>query len=308
MADQIDNSNAFEGKGDSGPKRAKWGEFDTPRNTPRRSSLLFRRREPKKQWKLKKWVRIVFALLFLPLMAMLGYIIFDTKSGGVIKGDETPPKITPKKKTALFVTSTPEAEIYLNGISRGKTPVEKGSVKIEDLSVGKYKLELKNPDFADSLITEFTWPQDKDDTISYAFQTLKMSSLEVITDRETQVYVDKEFRGAISPLLIQNLIPGKHQALFKNPEIWGNWTTEITLKPGKRERLEYHWKIGSLSVNADPWGTVFIDDKNAGTTPLSIEKIKAGRYNMKVVREGMQDHEEVIVIIQGETTEVSIGN
>jgi len=304
MADQIDNSNAFEGegKGDSRPKKVEW-EISVPEKTPRRS--LFRRKEFKTLWKLKKWARIALVIILpLCLMAMIKYFIIDKKSAGALKSNQMPPKTVPEKKTALFVMATPEANVYLNGASRGKAPV-----KMEDLSVGKHKLELKNPDFADSLIAEITWPLDKDDTISYAFQTPKMSSLEVITDRETQVYVDKEFRGAISSLLIQNLAPGKHQVLLRNSEIWGNWTTETTLKPGKRVRLEHHWNTGSLSVNAEPWGTVFIDDKKTEATPLFIETIAVGRHKLRVVREGIpEDYKEEIVIVKGETTEVSIDN
>jgi len=306
MADQIDNSNTFEGE----EKRdgVEWKLFPkTPPRPPRRSNLLFGRREPKKQWKLKKWIRIVLVLL--PLMGILGYIIFDGKSGGAIKSEETSPKIVPKKKTSLFVTATPGANVYLNGELRGNAPLKNAPLKIEDLAVGKYKLELKNPDFADSLVTEFTWPQDKDDTMSYAFQTPKMSSLEVITDPETRVYIDKELRGDISPLLIQNLAPGRHLIQLKKSDIWGNWTTETTLKPGKRGRLEYHWNTGSLSVNAEPYGIVFIDARKTEETPLLIETIAVGKHKLRVVREGIpEDYNDEIVIVKGETTEISIGN
>jgi hypothetical protein len=56
---------------------------------------------------------------------------------------------------------------------------------------------------------------------------------------------------------------------------------------------------GALSVNATPWGAVYLDDQLLGNTPRVNVEVAAGDHVLRVVRDGFVPFERRIHIEPG---------
>lgn len=62
---------------------------------------------------------------------------------------------------------------------------------------------------------------------------------------------------------------------------------------------------GRLTVNATPWANVFVNGKDYGTTPKTIEALKAGTYKVRLENQNFPAWETKVNISKGETAKVS---
>jgi hypothetical protein len=62
---------------------------------------------------------------------------------------------------------------------------------------------------------------------------------------------------------------------------------------------------GSLSINTNPWSTVFVDGKKVGNTPLQRIKLKAGRHEVTLVNKEQGIEEKLKIVIKaGKDTKI----
>jgi hypothetical protein len=62
---------------------------------------------------------------------------------------------------------------------------------------------------------------------------------------------------------------------------------------------------GSLSINSNPWSTVFIDGKKVGNTPVLRIKLKAGRHEVILENKGQGIQEKLKIVIEaGKETKI----
>jgi hypothetical protein len=54
-----------------------------------------------------------------------------------------------------------------------------------------------------------------------------------------------------------------------------------------------------LSVNAQPWGQVYIDDSLVGTTPKIGVTVAAGRHRVRVTRDGFAPATRTVLVPSG---------
>src|SRR5207247_10377028 len=54
--------------------------------------------------------------------------------------------------------------------------------------------------------------------------------------------------------------------------------------------------FGFVTVNANPFGTVFIDGAEVGTTPIISFRVKAGRHTIRVERAGYKTKTESVQV------------
>jgi len=55
-------------------------------------------------------------------------------------------------------------------------------------------------------------------------------------------------------------------------------------------------EYGSISVTANPFGTVFIDGAEVGTTPVIGYRVKVGRHTIRVERAGYKTKTETVQV------------
>lgn len=64
---------------------------------------------------------------------------------------------------------------------------------------------------------------------------------------------------------------------------------------------------GSLMVESTPnLATIFIDGKEVGKTPKSLNEVLACQHEIKLVKDGYEDHTETLTITQGERKQVKV--
>jgi hypothetical protein len=61
---------------------------------------------------------------------------------------------------------------------------------------------------------------------------------------------------------------------------------------------------GVLSVNATPWGQVFVNGREVGEAPLDVE-LPAGRYRVRVQSQAAHD-EKLIVVAPGKRAKLLV--
>ena len=62
---------------------------------------------------------------------------------------------------------------------------------------------------------------------------------------------------------------------------------------------------GKLTVNANPWGQVFVDDRLIGNTPRANIELSAGAHTLRVSREGFAPVTRSVTIKAGETLRIT---
>ncbi len=63
--------------------------------------------------------------------------------------------------------------------------------------------------------------------------------------------------------------------------------------------------VGKLTVNASPWGQVFIGDRLIGNTPRADIELPAGQHTLRVSRDGFQTVTRTVQIRAGETLRIT---
>jgi hypothetical protein len=62
---------------------------------------------------------------------------------------------------------------------------------------------------------------------------------------------------------------------------------------------------GNLTVNASPWGQVFVDDRLIGNTPRADIELPAGQHTLRVSRAGFRTVTRTVQIRAGETLRIT---
>jgi hypothetical protein len=65
------------------------------------------------------------------------------------------------------------------------------------------------------------------------------------------------------------------------------------------------WYVGTLSIDADPGGDVFVDRENAGHTPLRLTNLRAGSHLIWVERNGYRRWTRVVPVPADRITRLS---
>jgi len=119
------------------------------------------------------------------------------------------------------------------------------------------------------------------------------------------VYIDGKPYGT-TPKTIEEIKVGTHKVRLENPN-FSVWETSINISRGEITKVSYKFGgFGKLVINASPWGNVYMDGALKGQTPLTIEKVSAGKHQIKVSREGFIETSKTIEMSEGTTEQISV--
>ena len=198
---------------------------------------------------------------------------------------------------AFDIESEPSgAEVYLDGICRGKTPfkmdlVQKGEVKVE------LKLEGYRP-FERTLTVRPGATEKFDVKLQGEPATIVVSC----AAPGAVVEVDGKRVGNGGSATVENLIPGEHTVTVRAPG-YAEKSETLTLANGSRTERPYELEseMGSLAVTTTPAGAaVFVDGKPAGRTKakeddsaksevLLVENLLEGEHVVEAKLDGFVD-------------------
>jgi hypothetical protein len=208
---------------------------------------------------------------------------------------------------SLSITSRPEgAEVYLDDEFRGRTPLT-----LEDLAPGSYRLKVTLEGYQEwgrtvvvragvitSVMAELT-------ALPLLTGSLSITSL----PSGARVYLDDELRGR-TPLTLEDLAPGSYR-LKVTLEGYQEWGRTVVVRAGvitpiTAELTALPPPTGSLSITSRPEGAeVYLDDEFRGRTPLTLEELAPGSYQLKVILGGYQEWSKNVVVRAGVITSVT---
>lgn len=119
------------------------------------------------------------------------------------------------------------------------------------------------------------------------------------------VYIDGKPYGT-TPKTIENMKAGMHKIRLENPN-FPAWETKVNISKNKTAKVSYKFGgFGKLVINASPWGNVYLDGALKGQTPLTIEKVPAGKHQIKVVKGGFVEFSKTLEINEGSAEQLSV--
>ena len=207
------------------------------------------------------------------------------------------------KAGIIRVDSFPKgADVYVDGVKKGETPIE-----IKGLKLGMYEVEIRKDGYKTEIYQKKI---DRNNLKQLIFANLihKTFTLQITSyPTEAEVYVDGVKKG-LTPITIDDLLYGKHFVEVKK-ENFSTWSKEIDVEEYKVIQLdaELNAKFASIDITTDPAGaTVYLNNEKKGITPIEIKNLDSGKYKLSIQRDGYAPYEETIETVKGNTIEREI--
>ena len=212
----------------------------------------------------------------------------------VIVGDETTSLdlVLEPKPGFLDIRSAPAAAtVYLGDQHLGETPLTG-----VELNPGDYTVRITKPKFEEISLPAHI-ASDKT-TALIANLTPLSGYLSVLSSPEgAEVALDGEILG-VTPLIQVELKTGSYRLSLRVEDYGG---AEVTVAVESAETstadLTLEYLFGGLKVSSEPEGAkVLLNGSRVGNTPLTLDKVGIGEYDIKLSLEDYQDHNGQVVI------------
>ncbi len=241
---------------------------------------------------------------------------FQPKEVDLSAPDRTPVKLSvslSSDSAKLTINSRPAAaEILINGISKGDTPMT-----VERIQAGNVNLELKK-EGCKPYKQLLTLAAGQEETITAVLEELPSSLVVNSIPDGARVYVDNEFRGE-TPLTLSDLKPGTYRVRAEKRGYSLTPSRSVTLNRADTVREEFRLdkNAGSMEVTTQPAGIkVFVDGEELGVTkakaddsdavsePLVINLLGIGDHKVQLTRPGYFKKEFDVTIEKNATVSV----
>ena len=116
-----------------------------------------------------------------------------------------------------------------------------------------------------------------------------------------RIYLDGELMTGATPIVVEKLEAGVHVVRVAKDDFIGQ--ASVFVSAGGMTTTEIPMELGkaTLRVYSKPFeAIVFLDEKEVGPTPQSLNDVSAGRHNIVVRMPGYVDHEETVHLGIGE--------
>ncbi len=205
-----------------------------------------------------------------------------------------------------IITDVEDAEVTVDGESRGQTPR-----LVEGLSPGEHHVEITAPSGARAEHTvEVRADAREVVSVALADEPPPPGSVSVTSEPPgATVLVDGEPRGT-TPGVVDGLSPGEH-LLELSLEGYLNQQRVVTVEHGQQTELSVELergepRAGRIVVQTDREDAfVMLDGASRGRAPISLEHVRPGRHEVRVVAQGATPYETECVITYGETCTVN---
>ncbi|ACI18634.1 PEGA domain-containing protein [Dictyoglomus thermophilum] len=198
-------------------------------------------------------------------------------------------------RSSIKISSNPPgASVYLDNDYQGTTPITLM------LLPGNYRITLKKEGYLD-YSTNIVVQEGRDREYNFTLQPA-YGNLRIETDpRGASVYLDGSYKG-LTPLILYNIPAKTYQLRIVYPGYQERVET-IRVEPNKTTYLSYSLipLYGSLSINSIPQGAeVYLNGVYRGKTPLVINNINPGRYQIQLRLKGYKDYVGFVDVYSGQ--------
>ncbi len=208
-----------------------------------------------------------------------------------------------KKPVLARVLTFPEgAQVYLNGVLKGKSPL-----LLKDLMPGEYKLKLMLNDYATE---QKVLKVDGNSSLVLEVKLLSLHGTVAVESVPSgaEIHIDGTYMGT-TPKTMEQLRAGRHEILLKK-EGYCDFRRNIFLRERQKFslRAELEEKFAVLVIRSNPAGAdVWLDGRHVGETPLTLKKLRPSEYKLRMMKKGYADVRRNVVLDAGkEKTAVDI--
>src|SRR6218665_1607532 len=200
------------------------------------------------------------------------------------------------------ITSHPiDAGVYINDVLKGTT-----SLTLNKMPIGAYRLSLVKAGF-EMASKNIQVQEGKNTEVNISLKPRSMGRGIYITSypADANVYINNELKGA-TPLTLNKMPAGAYPLLLmkkgfetvsKNIEVQGGKTTEVNIS------LELRSTAGRIYITSYPAdANVYINNELKGATPLTLNKMPAGAYQLLLMKKGFETVSKNIEVQDAKTT------
>ncbi|OPY38397.1 MAG: PEGA domain protein [Methanoregula sp. PtaU1.Bin051] len=221
----------------------------------------------------------------------------------------------------LTISSSPYgASAYLNEAFIGKT----GSIQTKELSPGSYTVRLSLDGYNDNIqtvvITEgqttqvnptLTPKTEPTTAVTTAYPGTTGEIAVVSSPSGASVNLDGWDKGK-TPTTIQQVKAGTHMITLTLAG-YDEYTKTVTVEAGRTIPVTANLVpssssgTGTLIISSNPSGAnVYLDGAKVGTTPLTVQNVKAGTHNLLLTQQNYGDVSQTVDITGGSDKVVSV--
>jgi len=196
----------------------------------------------------------------------------------------------------LSIESNPEdgAQVFINGKNTNKTT----PCTIEKLAVGEHILTLRRK-WYEPVTEKFTVEAGQELTKEVTME-VSYGNVTVKTEPLAQIYQDGEKIdfGSVN----KRLMPGMYTFKAEKDKYRSDEETiELIKGEDKNIRLSLTPRLGSLEIVTEPWeSSIELNGKSYGKTPVTIEDLLIGEYDLKIEKEGYKTITQTVEIKEDE--------
>lgn len=235
-----------------------------------------------------------------------GFITFgqwvEAAPGGSARVDVRLEPRPPDTGSILVITDVSNAEVFVDGLSRGRTPRV-----VEGLAPGAHRVDVVAESGARAEVTVEVRVEAREIvSVELESQPPPPGSAAITSEPlGATVLVDGEPRG-VTPLELPELTPGAHM-LDLSLEGFVSEQRVLTIETGARRELAVQLsrgepRAGRIVVRASREDAfVVVDGLSRGRAPISLEHVRPGRHAVRLIAEGSAPFEAECVITYGET-------
>jgi len=199
----------------------------------------------------------------------------------------------------LVLTSEPsEAEVLVDGTSKGKTPLTLDKVISGNYTIEFHKDKYYYPNTLNVTVEDGKMTEESV-TFRPRFGTLVIQS----EPPDAEIIFDGTSEGK-TPKTLDRIISGNY-TLELRKELHLYWTGEVQIQDARKttKSVTLMPNFGTLKVNYSPEGaSVFLNKERIGTTPLPPIKRKPGTYSLRVTAgDKYRDASQSVILENGQT-------
>jgi hypothetical protein len=208
----------------------------------------------------------------------------------------------------LQVSSTPSgARLVLDNVNEGTTPVT-----VQNILAGSHKISLSKYGYFD-YTTDIAIAGGKITTISVPLASIALVANGTLfvnsTPSGANVIIDDIVAGS-TPATFTNITPGDH-IVTVTLSGYDDYTETVVVMSNITSTVDVvlaqvNVAPGSVRVTSTPsLATVYLDNVNKGTTPLTLDNVRAGSHTILLRKTGYNDFMTSINVISGKTATVT---
>lgn len=199
--------------------------------------------------------------------------------------------IMPLDVAMITINADNLTDVYVDG------KLMKRGTWIGELNSGKHDISLKKERFK-TVEKTINVEGGKDQSLDFSM-SVDVATITLNADDKTDVYIDGHLvkRGSWSG----ELYSGQHVVEYRK-DYHRSDTQTITVVAGIAANYELHPSpiYGKISVSSEPEGAaVYIDGKEYGLTPLTIDNVIIGPHDLKIAKNDRKEFKKQIVLIEG---------